>query len=337
MISLLGNDLNDMRTVADAMGLPRYAASQLMQWVYLRRVRDISSMTNLSKAAREKLSDACCIGFREPLLSQQSADGTKKYLFPTADGQSVETVYIPDGERATLCVSCQVGCKMGCKFCMTGRQGFHGHLTTGDILNQILSCPEFDALTNIVFMGQGEPFDNLGNILKATQILTAKEGLAWSPRRITVSTVGLPRGLERFCEESECHLAISLHHPDHAGRAAIMPAETAMPIDTVIDTLRHYDWAHQRRLTFEYIVFDGLNNLPQTQRQLVTLLRGLPCRVNLIRFHSIPDTEFRGATETAMEAMRDYLNRHGITCTIRASRGEDIMAACGLLNSANAS
>lgn len=331
--TLLGKDLDAMRQVAAEMGMPRYAAGQLMRWVYAGRATEIDEMTNVSKAMRERLAERYMVGRRAPVAEQRSADGTVKYLFPTGDGQAVETVFIPDDERGTLCVSCQVGCKMGCAFCMTGRQGFHGHLTVCDIMNQVLSCPEFERLTNIVFMGQGEPFDNLDAVLAATRLLTDKDALAWSPRRITVSTVGLPRGLERFCEESECHLAISLHHPDHEGRMAMMPAERAMPVADLVGTLRRYDWAHQRRLTFEYIVFGGLNNLPATQRQLAQLLRGLPCRVNLIRFHTIPDTPFHSATEPEMEAMRDYLNAHGIICTIRASRGEDILAACGLLNS----
>lgn len=331
--TLLGKDLDAMRQVAAEMGMPRYAAGQLMRWVYAGRATEIDEMTNVSKAMREQLAERYTVGRRAPVMAQRSADGTVKYLFPTGDGQAVETVFIPDDERGTLCVSCQVGCKMGCAFCMTGRQGFHGHLTVCDIMNQVLSCPEFERLTNIVFMGQGEPFDNLDAVLAATRLLTDKDALAWSPRRITVSTVGLPRGLERFCEESECHLAISLHHPDHEGRMAMMPAERAMPVADIVETLRRYDWAHQRRLTFEYIVFGGLNNLPATQRQLAQLLRGLPCRVNLIRFHTIPDTPFHSATESEMEAMRDYLNAHGIICTIRASRGEDILAACGLLNS----
>lgn len=333
--TLLGKDLDAMRQVAAEMGMPRYAAGQLMRWVYAGRATEIDEMTNVSKAMREQLAERYTVGRRAPVMAQRSADGTVKYLFPTGDGQAVETVFIPDDERGTLCVSCQVGCKMGCAFCMTGRQGFHGHLTVCDIMNQVLSCPEFERLTNIVFMGQGEPFDNLDAVLAATRLLTDKDALAWSPRRITVSTVGLPRGLERFCEESECHLAISLHHPDHEGRMAMMPAERAMPVADIVETLRRYDWAHQRRLTFEYIVFGGLNNLPATQRQLAQLLRGLPCRVNLIRFHTIPDTPFHSATESEMEAMRDYLNAHGIICTIRASRGEDILAACGLLNSEN--
>lgn len=333
MESLLGKSLEELRLVAAEAGLPRYAAGQLMRWLYVQRAREIGEMTNLSKATREKLGERYIVGRSEPVAEVRSHDGTVKYLFATEGGETVETVFIPDGERGTLCVSCQVGCKMGCAFCMTGRQGFQGNLSVGDIMNQVLSCPEYERLTNIVFMGQGEPLDNMENVLAATRLITSAEGLAWSPRRVTVSTVGLAKGLARFCEESECHLAVSLHHPEHEGRLAMMPAERAMPIEEVVETLRRYDWAHQRRLTFEYIVLKGVNDSPATQRRLVGLLRDLPCRVNLIRFHAIPGAEFEGVDMGAMEGIRDYLNRHGITCTIRASRGEDVMAACGMLRS----
>lgn len=329
---ILGMSMDEIRQLVSDEGLPRFVASQLMNWVYVKRATSFDEMTNISKVVRARLAEKYCIGRSVHCLRTASVDGTVKYLFPTIDGQCVETVFIPDDDRGTICVSCQVGCKMGCKFCMTGRQGFHGHCTATDIMNQILSLPEFDRLTNIVFMGQGEPFDNLDAVMRATELLTSENGMAWSPRRITVSTVGLSQGLQRFIEECDCHLAVSMHHPAHEGRLAIMPAEKPMPIAEVVSILKQYDWAHQRRLTFEYIVFDGMNNTPAVRKQLVDLLRGLPCRVNLIRFHTIPDSPFRGASEPSMEQLRDYLNNHGITCTIRASRGEDIFAACGMLS-----
>ena len=246
----------------------------------------------------------------------------------------VETVYIPDGDRATLCVSSQVGCKMGCLFCQTGRQGFEGNLTAGDILNQIYALPERDTLTNVVFMGQGEPMDNLDNVLRATEILTASYGMAWSPKRITVSSVGVKSKLRRFLDESDCHVAISLHSPIPEQRAMLMPAERAMPITDVVALLRTYDFSHQRRLSFEYIVFGGLNDTIAHAKEILRLLRGLECRVNLIRFHQIPDSDLREASEERMEQLRDYLTQHGIFTTIRASRGQDIYAACGLLSTA---
>ena len=281
----------------------------------------------------ELLANHYCIGAMEPADCQRSKDGTVKYLFPVSSGKFVETVYIPDRDRATLCVSCQVGCKMNCLFCQTGKQGFEGQLTAADILNQIYSLPERDSLTNIVFMGQGEPMDNLDNVLKATEILTAEWGYAWSPRRITVSSVGIKEKLRRFLDESECHVAISLHSPLHEQRQSLMPAEKAMPIADVVALLKQYDFSHQRRLSFEYIVFDGINDSTTHAKEIIRLLDGLYCRVNLIRFHCIPDVPLRTTDDRKMEAMRDYLTHHGIFTTIRASRGQDIFAACGLLYS----
>ena len=291
-------------------------------------------MTDISKQNREKLKEQYTIGCMPPAGCQRSKDGTVKYLFPTAGGKFVETVYIPDDDRATLCVSSQVGCKMNCLFCQTGKQGFEGNLTASDILNQIYSLPERDKLTNIVFMGQGEPMDNLDNVLRATEVLTAAWGYAWSPKRITVSSVGVRSKLRRFIEESECHLAISLHSPLHEQRAMLMPAEKAMPISEIVEMLRGYDFSHQRRLSFEYIVFGGLNDSKAHAREIVRLLKGLDCRINLIRFHQIPDVGLHGADEERMTAFRDYLTGHGLFTTIRASRGQDIYAACGLLSTA---
>jgi len=332
---LLGKNMEELREVARETGLPPYAAKQMAHWIYERGVADIAEMTNLAKAAREKLQEHYQMGRMAPATSQTSVDGTKKYLFPTVSGHYVESVFIPDGDRATLCVSSQVGCKMGCAFCMTGRQGFDGQLTATDILNQIYSLPERERLTNVVFMGQGEPFDNLDAVLRATELLTADYGLAWSPRRITVSTVGLRKGMERFLVESQCHLAVSLHNPFPGERAEMMPAERAWSLTDCIGMLAREDWSGQRRLSFEYIVFEGLNDSERHARELVRLLAPLKCRVNLIRFHTIPDSPFRGAPEATMVRLRDYLTRHGVTTTIRASRGEDIMAACGLLSTAS--
>ena len=312
-------------------GMPRFAAKQLARWIYVRHVRSIEEMTDISKAHRQRLQARYEVGAHAPLDAQRSTDGTVKYLFPTADGQAVETVFIPESERGTLCVSCQVGCRMGCRFCMTGRQGFHGNLTVTDILNQMYSLPEAEQLTNIVFMGQGEPMDNLDAVLRACHLLTAEYGYAWSPRRITVSTVG-SKNMQRFLDESECHMAVSLHNPFPEERNEMMPAERGFGLNDFLPLLRERDWSHQRRLSFEYIVFAGRNDSPAHARELVRLLAPLECRVNLIRFHDIPDSPFHAASEEKMVWLRDYLTKHGVTCTIRASRGQDIAAACGLLN-----
>ena len=331
-LPLLGMTLEELAEVTKKCGMPKYKTKQLAHWIYTKHVYDINEMTNISVKERENLKSNYTIGCMNPTESQHSTDGTIKYLFPTRSGQFVETVYIPDGERATLCVSCQVGCRMGCKFCMTGRQGFHGNLSVTDILNQIYSLPERAKLTNVVFMGQGEPMDNIDTILKSTKLLTDTNGYAWSPKRITVSTVGVRKGLERFLKESSCHLAISLHNPFSEERLKIMPAEKTFGIDECMKLLQKEDWTHQRRVSFEYIVFGGLNDTLAHAKELVRRLSAFECRVNLIRFHEIPGTPFKGAEEEKMVWFRDYLTKHGVTTTIRTSRGQDIYAACGLLS-----
>ncbi len=324
---------DEMRTAVITLGMPAFTAKQIANWVYEKGVVSIDEMTNISKKNRKLLAGSFTVGRAEPITVQTSIDGTRKYLFPTGKvGANIETVYIPDGERATLCVSCQVGCKMNCLFCQTGKQGFEGQLTATDILNQIYSLPERDTLTNIVFMGQGEPMDNLDNVLRTTEILTAEYGWAWSSKRITVSSVGVKNKLKRFLDESQCHVAISLHSPLHKQREELMPAEKAMPIEDIVALLRQYDFSHQRRLSFEYIVFGGVNDSMDHAKEIVRLLNGLECRINLIRFHQIPDVPLHGADDKKMEQLRDYLTAHGIFTTIRASRGQDIFAACGLLN-----
>jgi len=343
---LLGLSLTELKNVAKELGMPAFTGGQMAKWLYTQHVRSIDEMTNISKANRERLKEHYDIGCMEPLDCQRSKDGTIKYLFPVATtnptkepqplqtNKYVETVFIPDKDRATLCVSCQVGCKMNCLFCQTGKQGWQGDLSARDILNQIYALPERERLTNIVFMGQGEPMDNLDNVLKATEILTADYAYAWSPKRITVSSVGVKNKLKRFLDESECHVAISMHSPIHEQREQLMPAEKAMAIEDVVALLKQYDFTHQRRCSFEYICFGGLNDTPTHAREIVKLLQGLECRVNLIRFHEIPAVSLPASDEKRMESLRDYLTAHGVFTTIRASRGQDIFAACGLLSSA---
>ena len=330
--SLMGLNLLELKAVAKEFGMPAFTGGQMAKWLYIQHVTTIDEMTNISKNNREKLKAAYTIGCKKHIDAQYSNDGTIKYLFPTDNGKFVETVYIPDDDRATLCVSSQVGCKMNCLFCQTGKQGFEGNLSVADILNQIYSLPEIEKLTNIVFMGQGEPMDNYDNVLRTTQILTSDYGFAWSPKRITVSSIGVKSKLKRFLEESDCHVAISLHSPIAEQRAALMPAQKGMSISEIVSLLRNYDFSHQRRLSFEYIVFGGINDSTTHAREIVKLLNGLDCRVNLIRFHQIPGVPLHGADEKRMEELRDYLTAHGVFTTIRASRGQDIFAACGLLS-----
>ena len=329
---LLGKNPEALKAVALDCGLPPFVGRQLAEWIYVHRVRSFSEMSNISKSGREKLAERYDLGFEDALSSLTSADGTRKYLFPASgEGAAVEAVIIPDEERKTLCVSSQAGCKMGCRFCMTGRQGFHGNLDTAQILNQFLSVEESDRLTNAVFMGMGEPLDNYDAVMGAIEVLTAPWGFGWSPKRITLSTIGVLPMLRRFLDESRCHLAVSLHNPFPEERLSLMPVEKAYPIREVLSLIRRYDFSGQRRVSFEYTMFAGFNDDKRHADALIRLLRGLECRVNLIRFHQIPDFPYESASEAVMEAFRDRLNHNGVLCTIRSSRGEDILAACGLL------
>lgn len=330
--SLYGMTLAELQQLCTDNNLPAFAAKQIARWLYTSRISDISQMTNLSLAARAALAEHYTIGRIEPIKVSTSSDGTKKYLFPTQQGQYIESAYIPDADRATLCVSSQAGCRMGCRFCATARQGLQHSLSAAEIINQILSIPESEKLTNLVFMGMGEPLDNMSNVLAAIEIITSPWGMGWSPSRITLSTAGVASNLAQFLDSTKVHLAVSLHNPFHEERAEIMPIEKAYPIREVCDILRRYDFTGQRRVSFEYIVMEGLNDSPAHIKELCRLLNGIKCRMNLIRFHKIPDSPYFSPSNEQMIAFRDKLTAKGIQTTIRASRGEDIQAACGLLS-----
>ena len=356
MEALLGKTLSELQEVALSVGLQKFAGKQLAQWLYVQRVRSIDEMTNISLKGREALKARYTVGRHAPVREAVSVDGTRKYLFAVENQKSeienqkslndIESVYIPEEDRATLCVSTQAGCKMGCRFCMTGTLGFHGQLPASEILNQIFEIDQLaitnhqSSISNLVYMGEGEPMDNLDYVLRSLEIMTAEYGCAWSPKRITVSTVGIPN-MKRFLDESECHLAVSMHNPFAMERAAIMPAEKMMSITEVVALLKQYDWTHQRRVSFEYICWAGQNDTIRHAKELLRLLKGLNCRINLIRFHEgveniKSDRHFPGSNEKQMEFLRDYLTQNGLTTTIRKSRGEDILAACGMLvNSLN--
>lgn len=328
---LLGKTPSELKEAALKAGLPSYAGKQLAQWIYARRVRSFDEMTNISKAGREKLKEMYDLGVVLPSACQESSDGTRKYLFPVGEGNAVEAVMIPDDDRKTLCVSSQAGCRMGCRFCMTGRQGFHGNLSVSLILSQFIAIDESAGLTNAVFMGMGEPLDNFDNVMKSIEVLTAEWGFAWSPKRITLSTIGVIPALKKYLDGCRCHVAVSLHNPFGEERAQMMPVQKAWDIREVVELLRQYDFTGQRRVSFEYTMFKGLNDDKRHADALVRLLRGLECRVNLIRFHKIPDAPYDSSPAVIMENFRDRISNQGITCTIRASRGEDILAACGML------
>ncbi|WP_418176895.1 23S rRNA (adenine(2503)-C(2))-methyltransferase RlmN [Alistipes putredinis] len=331
---LYGQTLSQLEALCNRLEMPRFAAKQIARWLYDKHATTIEAMSDLSVRHRALLAETYEVGFTSPEKVSISADGTKKYLYRTSQNHFIESAYIPDGDRATLCISSQAGCRMGCRFCATGRQGLQHSLSTNEILNQIESLPERERLTNVVFMGMGEPLDNLDSLLPALEVLTSAWGFGWSPTRITVSTAGVASRLERFLEATQVHLAVSLHNPFPHERAEIMPIEKAWPIREVVEILRRYDFTHQRRVSFEYIVMSGLNDSPRHIRELCRLLDGIKCRINLIRFHKIPGSPYFSPDDRAMIAFRDALTAKGIHTTIRTSRGEDIQAACGLLSTA---
>ncbi|MDE6753200.1 MAG: 23S rRNA (adenine(2503)-C(2))-methyltransferase RlmN [Muribaculaceae bacterium] len=336
---LIGMTLEQLTKVALSGGMPKFVGKQLAEWLYKKKVTSFDEMVNISKKNREWLTQSYSVGREAPESRQKSLDGTVKYLFNAGAGRVIESVYIPDHDRATLCVSSQVGCKMNCYFCATGRLGFKANLTAAQIINQILSIPPkpkpgetaAGELTNVVFMGMGEPLDNMEALLPVIEIMTASWGMAWSPKRITVSTVGKLPQLKDLLEKTQVHVAISVHTADPVEREQLMPAQKAFPIANVMKMLAGYDFSHQRRLSLEYIMWRGVNDDIAHAEMLVRLARGLDCRVNLIRFHAIPDVDLHPCSEERMIMFRNFLNSKGITATIRSSRGEDIMAACGML------
>ena len=331
---LYGQTLSQLEALCNRLEMPRFAAKQIARWLYDKHATTIEAMSDLSARHRALLAETYEVGLTAPEKVSISTDGTKKYLYRTSQNHFIESAYIPDGDRATLCISSQAGCRMGCRFCATGRQGLQHSLSTNEILTQIESLPERERLTNVVFMGMGEPLDNLDSLLPALEVLTSAWGFGWSPTRITVSTAGVASRLERFLEATQVHLAVSLHNPFPHERAEIMPIEKAWPIREVVEILRRYDFTHQRRVSFEYIVMSGLNDSPRHIRELCRLLDGIKCRINLIRFHKIPGSPYFSPDDRAMIAFRDALTAKGIHTTIRTSRGEDIQAACGLLSTA---
>lgn len=329
---MFGSTLKELTGIAVELGMPKYVGRQLAEWLYMHFVSDFSQMSNISKANRKKLSEQYELGNSDPVKVQTSVDGTRKYLFRSVGERFIEAAYIPEGKRYTLCVSSQVGCKMGCLFCMTGKQGFQGQLTAGEIVNQVRSLPERDLLTNIVYMGMGEPFDNLEEVMKSLEILTGDYGFGMSPRRITVSTIGLIPAMKAFLEGSSCHLAVSLHSPFEEERRKLMPIEHVYSLKEVLATIREFSPGKQRRTSFEYIVFKDFNHSQRHVNELARILNGIRCRINLLRFHPIPGTPLASPDDEAIEQFQAALERKGLITTIRRSRGQDIYAACGLLS-----
>ena len=330
--ALFGKTLEELEQIAEQLNMPRFTANQLADWLYKKDIGSIEEMSNISKAHREKLLEKYEVGLSAPVKVQTSVDGTKKYLYRSHLGKFIEAAYIPESKRNTLCVSSQVGCKMGCLFCMTGKQGFQGQLSAGEIVNQIRSLPERDKLSNIVYMGMGEPFDNLEGVMKSLDILTADWGFSMSPKRITVSTIGIIPAMKTFLENSSCHLAVSLHSPFEEERQKLMPIENVYALPEVLKTIREFPMGKQRRISFEYIVFKNLNHSSKHVKELAKILNGIRCRINLLYFHPIPDTPLEAPSDEVMHQFKEALEAKGLTTTIRKSRGQDIYAACGMLS-----
>ncbi len=330
--AILGKTLTELQEITTSLGLPRFTAAQLADWIYKKKVSGFEEMSNLSKKARELLEEKYCIGSIAHTKVEESTDGTKKYLFPSGKNNFIEAAYIPEEKRNTLCISSQAGCKMGCLFCMTGKQGFQANLSPLEIINQLWNLPERDEVSNLVFMGMGEPFDNMDKLMKTLEILTSTWGMEISPKRITVSTIGIIPAMSRFIDESDCHLAVSLHTPFEEERKNLMPIENVYPLDEIFSMLKSFEFPKQRKISFEYIMFKGLNDTRRHVNELVRLMHGLKAKINLIRFHPVPGTPLEGSSDKAILAFKDALNAKGVTTTIRASRGLDIAAACGLLS-----
>ena len=332
-ISLLGKNLEELKQVVLAYKLPAFTAKQIADWLYKKQVRSIMDMTNLSMKAREILSADYEVGVKEPEHISVSSDGTEKYLFPVADGKKfIEAVYIPEKDRATLCISSQIGCQMNCLFCATGKQGFSGNLTVTEILNQVQSINHTEKLTNVVFMGMGEPLNNKDVVLKAIEIMTSDYGYGWSPKRITVSTVGIIPALQDFLDKTTCNLAVSVHAAGELERRELIPAEKAFPVQQVFSILRKYDWSHQRKLSVEYTMFNELNDTEACAKQLHALIHGMNCHVNLIPYHTIPEVGLTPTPMKKIEHFQNWLTKQGLSVTVRRSRGQDIEAACGMLS-----
>ena len=316
-----------------------FRASQIMKWIYERGVTDFADMTNLSKDLRSGLRDSASIRLPEVVADQVSADGSRKWLLRFADGNCIETVFIPEADRGTLCVSSQVGCMLNCSFCSTAQQGFNRNLTTGEIIAQVWVAARAlgsradsnRVISNVVMMGMGEPLLNYDNVVRAMQIMLDDFGFGLSKRRITLSTAGIVPAIRQLREDCDVSLAVSLHAPDDALRDELVPLNRKYPIRELLAACRDYVGEGRRRVTFEYVLLDGVNDSDAHARELIRILEGVPAKVNLIPFNPCPDTSYRRSPAARVERFFEVLNRAGIVSFTRKRRGDDIDAACGQL------
>lgn len=331
MNSLCGLTADEIYDLIGSSGYTRIQAVSVSNSIYKKHISDISDFTKIPVQLKEMLLKVTHTGINLPLASVVSEDKSVKYLFNTEDGKKFETVYIPDKKRNTVCVSTQLGCRMGCSFCVTARYGYRGNLTAGEIVNQIIAIPQSENVTHVVFMGMGEPMDNLENVLKACKIITAEWGLAISARNVTVSTVGLMPAVEQFLQNSDCNLTLSLYSPFPLERKKMVPAEYIYPVHTIINMIKNFPLKKKRRLSIAYVMIKDLNDSDYHLEELKSILKGSAIRVNLLSYHTVPGEQKSSSSIERMQVFKHKLIISGVSASIRKSRGTDISAACGLL------
>jgi len=327
---------SDLSNFISSFGKERYRSIQILRWLYQRGVHSIDEMSNLSKKFRQDLGEVSYISTLHPLVVEQAKDGTKKFLFQLEDGNRIESVLIPEKKRLTLCLSTQVGCALGCRFCLTGKSGWKRDLKASEILNQILSVRETLAdrtsMTNVVLMGMGEPLANYENTLKAIELMIHPDAFNFSSRRITLSTAGLLPELEKLSKEKmPFSLAISLNAPDEETRNHLMPINRRYPLKKILELCRNFPLRPRARITFEYVMLDGINDSPQDAKRLMRILRGIPSKINLIPLNEAPGIPFKRPSEEKVKRFQEILMEGGFTAIVRTSKGTEISAACGQL------
>lgn len=343
-INLLDLDAEGIRVWCASIGQKPFRATQLARWIHRYCCDDFDAMTNLAKEFRARLKDLAYIKAPSIIREHKSADGTRKWLFDVGNGNAVEAVFIPEDDRGTLCISTQAGCAMGCLFCSTGKQGFNRSLTTGEIVGQLwtaerelrreggITDPNDRVISNVVLMGMGEPLQNLDNVIPALRIFLDDNGYGLSRRRVTVSTSGLVRQMDKLGEAVPVALAVSLHAPDDALRDKLMPVNKKHPLEELLAACRRYlKVAPRDFITFEYLLLGGINDAPEQARALVKLVKTVPCKFNLIPFNPFPDSDLKQPEREKVLAFAKILNDAGIVTTVRKTRGDDIAAACGQL------
>lgn len=340
-VNLLGLDRHGLEAFFTAMGEKAFRASQVMKWIHQFGVEEFDQMTNMSKVLRQRLSETAEIRAPEVVLDQGSGDGTHKWVLRLDSGNCIETVFIPDGERGTLCVSSQVGCALECSFCSTAQQGFNRNLSSAEIVGQLRAAYQYFGarhrderiVTNVVLMGMGEPLLNFDNVVAAMNIMTDDDAYGLSKRRVTLSTSGVVPAMDRLAEVSDVSLAVSLHAPNDELRNELVPLNKKYPISELMAACKRYAFAGtgKRKITFEYVMLDGVNDSPEHAHQLVKILKGVPAKVNLIPFNPFPQTHYKRSGQAAITRFWEILMAAGITTVTRRTRGDDIDAACGQL------